>query len=66
MSFEYDHLVSSEIHALISTASSLRGSQNADQKLVKSFVLLGLRLPPRELNLECPEQSQPMATSRVW
>jgi hypothetical protein len=62
-SFEYSHLVTLEIYVLVSTVCSMRGSQNADQKLVESFGLLGLRTPPRGLNLQCHEQSQPITTS---
>jgi hypothetical protein len=65
-SFEYEQLVTFEINVLVSTLCSLRGSQNADQKLVESFGLLGLRTPPHGLNLRCYEQTQLMATSRAW
>jgi hypothetical protein len=64
--FEYNHLVTLAIYVLVSTVCSLRGSQSVDQKLVKSFGLLGLRIPPLGLNLQCRERSQPMATSHVW
>jgi hypothetical protein len=63
---EHNRLASFEIHVFISTVSFLRGSQNAGQKLVKSFGLLGLRTPPHGLNLQRNGQNHSMATSHVW